>query len=563
MLNPEQSAAVEAGDGPVLVLGSPGCGKSAVIISRVAHLLNKGVRPSQILVVTFTTKAAEELVTRLANMLGTKAHRIWASTFHAACLRILRQEAHNLGYPDTFWITDGDDSVRILRHAAEEAGYDTDVIDFKAVASAISWYKNAGVMPDEVEGEVGALYALYQKSLLANSLMDYDDLLLNTVRIFGDEKVLKKWQKKFKHILIDEYNDTNVVQYVVATLLSGEHHNLFVVGDADQSIFGWRGADITNILNFKDNFPDAKLFKLEQNYRSTKRIVDVVNRVASGTGELSKKLWTANPDGEEIIIRQFYDEADEAFFIVDEIVRQNFRLSDTAVLARTRNALRTIERTMLANEVPCKIIGQVAFGQRREIKDVLSYLKLIMNPNDDEAFLRVINTPRRGLGNSMIQKLIQYKNDNNISLYRSCKCVDTNTKTHNLINEFCNMIDALQQLPLTPMILKDICERSGYLEHLEYTEEWERRANVKLLLDLARDDRKRPMREFLDYLMLLDETESDPDRISLMTIHASKGLEFENVFVVGLNEETLPHYLAIQDGSIDEEQRLFYVSACT
>jgi DNA helicase-2/ATP-dependent DNA helicase PcrA len=515
------------------------------------------------MVLTFTNRAAKELVSRLTEMLGAKARRLWAGTYHGVCLKILRQEAYRLGYPAEFWIADDDDSSRILRHAAEEAGYDCDVVDFKAVASTISWYKNAGVMPEDVidDGKaISKLYKFYQESLLANGLMDYDDLLLNTVRIFNDDKILKKWQKKFQYILVDEWQDTAEIQCRLATMLSGKHHNLFVVGDINQSVYSWRGAQIENTLGFIEGFPNAKLFKLGQNYRSTKKIVAAVNQVAGASGELANVIWTENDEGSDIVVRQFCDESEEAAFIVDEIIRQNYGLSDTAVLARTRRALRMIEKTMLVNAVPCKVVGQIAFVRRKEIKDILGYLQLVIDQGNDEAFLRIVNSPKRGIGDSTIHKLIQYGNDNHISLYQSCKYVDTNIKTHKLIDEFCNMIAGLQLLPLTPMIMKDICEESGYIEHLQYVEEWERLSNIKLLLDMAHDYRKQPIREFLDYLSMLDERESDPDRVSLMTCHSAKGLEFPVVFVTGVNEGLLPHHLAIQDNTIDEERRLFYVA---
>jgi DNA helicase-2/ATP-dependent DNA helicase PcrA len=559
-LNLAQTAAVEAGDGPVLVLAGPGSGKTATIVARIAHLLSNGIRPGQIMVLTFTIKAAEELTTRLSDMIGSKANYIWAGTFHSICLRILRQEAHHLGFPDQFFVADDDDCTHMLNNAVEAARLDPDEVDLKATARAISSFKNAMLEPGDVDGDMGILYTLYQEAMFNNSMMDYDDLLLNAIKVFDNEKILKRWQKKFKHILVDEYQDTNHVQYILATQLSEGCRNLFVVGDANQSIYSFRGADITNIQNFNEDFPSASLYKLEQNYRSTKIIVDAVNRASDSTGDLAKEIWTDNPDGDEIVVKQCYDENDEAYFIVNEIVRKNYSLCDVAILARTHSVLKAIEKMMLANAVPHKVIGQMVFGRRKEVKDVLNYLKLVMDPDSDDAFMRVINVPKRGIGDSTILKLNQFKNDKNISLYQSCKCAKINKRADQSLKGFVELIDGLRELPVEPNILAEICKRTGYLEMLKYSEEWERIINVKILLGIAEEYKKHTMREFLDYLAVLDEIESDPDRVSLLTIHSAKGLEWPIVFVAGLSEDIFPHFISIQEGTVDEEQRLFYVA---
>jgi DNA helicase-2/ATP-dependent DNA helicase PcrA len=560
-LNPEQQSAIKAEDGPVLVLAGPGAGKTKVIVSRIELLLKEGVRPDQIMVLTFTTKAAEELTSRLVSMVGRKAKSIWAGTFHSSCLKILRQEAHHIGYPEQFWIADDDDSSRMLHHAVEEAEIDPDLVNFKSLPGIISGYKSHMLEPDEVHGEMGQLYGLYQDALFANAMMDFDDLLLNTVKVFNDEKILRRWQKKFKHILVDEFQDTDHVQYILSSMLSAGCRSLYVVGDVEQSIYSFRGADIENILHFHEDFPGAQVYKLEQNYRSTKKIVAAVNKAASSSGELAKQIWTENGEGEDVVVKKCYDESDEAFFILNEIVRQNYSLSDICILGRTHSVLEPIEKTLKMNSVPYKVIGQMAFNRRKEVKDIMAYVKLVIDPSNDDALMRIINVPKRGIGDSTIQKMLESKKDTNSDLFSVCKNIIINsTKTTNALREFVALIEGLRQLPLETGIIQAICEKTGYIGYLEEDEEYERIANIKTLLRMVEDYKGQPLRELLDYLALLGETKSSPDVVSLMTIHGAKGLEFPIVFVAGCNENIFPHFLAEKNGTVDEERRLFYVA---
>lgn len=591
-LNPVQFDAVTSVEGPYLVIAGAGSGKTRVLTYRIAYLIDVlKVHPYSILAITFTNKAADEIRERLVHLIGDKAKQVWVSTFHAACARILRQEIHFLGYGKNFVVYDEKDSEKLILDIMKEAGIDS--TDFKPsfVRNRISLLKSELVTPLEfrdsainsLEEKIALIYERYQKRLRDSNALDFDDILLLTVRLFKEHSdVLRKYQERFKYILVDEYQDTNRTQYELLRLLSLKHRNLFVVGDDDQSVYGWRGADIRNILDFEKDFPDATVIRLEQNYRSTKTILDAANYLISHNRKRKgKKLWTENPRGEEISLYEAYDEFDEARYVAYEIYRLYssgvYSYRDIAVFYRINAQSRVLEETFMRYGIPYKIVGGLKFYDRQEIKDVLAYLRLAVNPGDVVSFKRVVNLPRRGIGKQSLEKLEFFAYQKGMSLLEAASCADEvpglSSKSRKGLKEFYSVVESLKKESEKRDVAEIVwlaAETSGYIDMLksEKTVEADSRIeNIQELVSLAAGfSRQYPearLSEFLERISLIsdiDTYDQAEDAVTLMTVHNAKGLEFPVVFIVGLEEGLFPHQRSmVSDEEIEEERRLCYV----
>jgi len=591
-LNPAQKQAVLHKEGPLLILAGAGSGKTRVLTSRVAYLIAQGVDPYRILAITFTNKAANEMKERLSIFLGEKAvEGLWVSTFHAACVRILRREIGALDYQSNFIIYDSDDQQTVMKNCLKELNLDEKKYTPRSVLAEISRAKNRFVLPEQYakeasnyyEGIISDLYQLYQDKLKAANALDFDDLLVLTVKLFQENPlVLRYYQNKFQHILVDEYQDTNHVQYVLIKLLAEAHHNICVVGDPDQSIYGWRGADIQNILDFEDDYPEATVIKLEQNYRSTKTILAAANHVIShNLGRKKKELWTENQEGEPIICFMGQDELHEAEYIADEIYKAHTKESrpyrDFAVLYRTHAQSRPIEETFIRFGIPYEIYGGLKFYERKEIKDILAYLRVIANPGDRVSLTRIINVPKRGIGEATIAKVEAFANSNNCSMYEalsraseiselSPRFKSTLTKFIDLLENFKSKKDTISLTELVELIL----DTTGYLSELQNektTEAQTRIENLQEFLSVTsefdRHSEEKTLDAFLAQIALvtdLDGYKEDQDVVVLMTLHTAKGLEFPVVFLAGMEETVFPHARAqLDETELEEERRLCYV----
>ncbi|MCY0876899.1 MAG: DNA helicase PcrA [Firmicutes bacterium] len=590
-LNPPQQEAVLATQGPLLIIAGAGSGKTSVLTRRIAHLIaRQGVAPWSILAITFTNKAAKEMRERVEQLVGAGASDIWVATFHAMCVRILRKDIEKLGYAKAFTILDAIDQLSAVRRCCDELNLDAKRYEPRAMQSAISNHKNELRDATRVQANAGnpyeqvvaRVYKRYQEMLRAQNSLDFDDLIMLTVRLLEtDAETLTFYQNKFRYIHVDEYQDTNHSQYRLVQLLANSHRNLCVVGDSDQSIYRWRGADITNILSFERDYPEATVIKLEQNYRSTKKILEVANAViANNAGRPQKVLWTDNADGDQIRLYRGFDEHDEARFIADEVFRKKadgtLTYNDCAVLYRTNAQSRVIEEVCLKAGIPYRVFGGIKFYDRKEIKDMMSYLRLIANPADDIAFSRVVNVPKRGLGDGTISRLEEYARDNGLSLLAAVKeaqhiglaqrFVEGLESFATLIHQF-----AAQQAFLTiAELLEQVILRSGYREMLareRSIEAQSRQENVDELLTVAQEFEKRnPDAGLIDFLTDValvadaDQEGGTGDGLTLMTLHSAKGLEFPVVFLVGLEEGIFPHTRALNEpDELEEERRLCYV----
>jgi DNA helicase-2/ATP-dependent DNA helicase PcrA len=592
-LNPEQEAAVKATDGPMLILAGAGSGKTKVLTCRIAHLLDKGVSPYRILAITFTNKAAKEMRDRVDKMAGPRAKNVWLHTFHGFCARLLRNDVEALGtYKRSFVIYDATDSKTLIKNILKDLNLDEKRYPPAAIAGAISTAKNSLMSVDTFKREasqfyeqkVATIYELYQQRLLQCNAMDFDDLLMVTIKLLQEHpEVLAKYQDTFDYILVDEYQDTNHAQYVLTKLLAQKHQNICVVGDADQSIYGWRGADIRNILDFEKDFPAAKLIKLEQNYRSTGVILDAANAVIkNNTGRKPKKLWTENPNGVAITYCQASDERDEARFVIEEaqalIRKHKLSYGDMAVLYRTNTQSRVLEEMLVKSGIAYNMVGGTKFYERKEIKDVIAYLRLLHNPADDLSLLRIINVPHRGIGAATISKVQGYANTHNSSLF------DAITNPGNIpgladrfVHKFetfsallFELLGCVDTLPVEELI-EAVINKSGYQEELEAekTPQSESRLeNLQELQSVAKDflhddTEEHNLDAFLEHVALvsdIDDAKIDTDKITLMTLHSAKGLEFPVVFLVGMEEGLFPHARTLMDAEqIEEERRLCYV----
>ena len=590
-LNKAQREAVTHVDGPLLVIAGAGSGKTRVLTYRIAYLLSVGrALPSQILAVTFTNKAANEMKERLRGVVGPFADTLWVGTFHATCVQILRRHGDRLGYKNHFVIFDTADQLAAMRECLKELNLDAKNFDPRAVLGAISAAKNELVgweayqdrAGDFWERSVGRVYEQYQKKLQANNAMDFDDLLGQTVALFKNHPdVLQAYQERFRYVLVDEYQDTNHAQYVLVNMLCAAHRNLCVVGDADQSIYRFRGADIRNILDFERDYPDARVVKLEQNYRSTKRIVEAANAViANNLDRPEKNLFTENPEGEPIMFFRADDERGEAGFIAEEIERlrreEGRTYQDVTILYRTHAQSRTFEEEFIRRGIPYRIVSGVRFYERKEVKDLLAYLRVIANPDSDLALRRIINVPKRGIGDTTIARVDQFAAREGLSLFEAMRRIhevdDVTPSFAKKVQGFVELIEAFRAaapgLSLTGLVDK-VLHDSGYLRELEAERSVEAEArieNLREFLSVAKEFETQVesnLDAFLDHVALVsdaDAYDAGAETVTMMTLHSAKGLEFPVVFLVGMEEGVFPHSRAIwEPGELEEERRLCYV----
>ncbi|HFL3522783.1 DUF3553 domain-containing protein [Clostridioides difficile] len=607
-LNPAQREAVEKTEGPVLILAGAGSGKTKVLTTRIAYLIeDKGVQAPNILAITFTNKAANEMRERVEQNIGPETKDMWISTFHSCCVRILRKDINKIGYNRSFVIYDSADQVTLVKDCLKELNLSDKVFEPKAVISAISGAKDKLYTPKQFKDinmadnrmvKIADIYALYQDRLKRNSALDFDDLILKTVELFkANDEVLAYYRSRFRYIMVDEYQDTSKAQYELIKLLAREHQNICVVGDDDQSIYGWRGADIRNILEFEKDYDNVHVVKLEQNYRSTQVILDAANKVISNNIERKrKKLWSEKKEGELIKIQLTGSEIEEADFIADSIAqiarKENRSYKDFAVLYRANAQARPVEDALNRSQIPYNIYGGTKFYERKEIKDLLAYLRVIQNPQDDISIKRIINVPRRGIGLRTIEKIEDRANLKQESIYSVLIDIETNsdisTKARASISGFVDIIGTLRTIkevyPVSKLIEK-VLDTTGYMDELveirnknekdltgKGEEAQDRIDNLREFISIAlefessNDDtyENKDLETFLTSIALTSESndEEDNDRVSLMTIHTSKGLEFPVVFLTGMEEGLFPISRAIKsmsDSQIEEERRLCYV----
>ena len=597
-LNPAQREAVEKTEGPVLILAGAGSGKTRVLTTRIGHLIeDKGVQPANILAITFTNKAANEMRERVEETLESDASDMWISTFHSCCVRILRKDINRIGYNRSFVIYDSADQVTLVKDCLKELNLNDKVFEPKMIISTISGAKDklydpkqfkAMHMNDNRMSKIPDVYALYQDRLKRNSALDFDDLIFKTVELLkSDKEVLDYYRNRFKYIMVDEYQDTSKAQYELIKILAKEHQNICVVGDDDQSIYGWRGADIRNILEFEKDYDDVHVVKLEQNYRSTQIILDAANTVISNNIERKRKrLWSEKKDGELIKIQVAQDEIEESDFVADMIAKisreQNRSYKDFAVLYRANAQSRSVEDALNRSQIPYNIYGGTKFYERKEIKDLIAYLRVIQNPQDDISIKRIINVPRRGIGLRTIEKIEDRASLKQESIYSVLIDIETNseisTKARNSISEFVdNVIGTLRTMrevyPVSKLIEKVIesIDYYGYIDELykgDKEEAEERKDNVKEFISVAmefeQNSEEKDLETFLTGVALTSESseEEEIDKVSLMTIHTSKGLEFPVVFIVSMEDGLFPIARAVRsmsDSEIEEERRLCYV----
>jgi DNA helicase-2/ATP-dependent DNA helicase PcrA len=593
-LNPEQRRAVETTEGPLLIMAGAGSGKTRVLTHRIAYLLaQRKAAPWNILAITFTNKAAREMQDRVAKLVGPIGRDIWVSTFHAMCVRILRKDIERLGYASSFTILDGSDQLSVVKTCMKELNLDPKKFEPRNILSAISSAKNELITAERYEEKAAGyyekiaaqVYRAYEKKLKANNSLDFDDLILKTIQLFRREpEVLNFYQNKFRYIHVDEYQDTNHAQYVLCKLLAEQHHNLCVVGDSDQSIYKWRGADIRNILNFEKDYPEAQVVLLEQNYRSTKTILNAANRViANNPGRKPKNLWTDAEEGGKIKVFFGDNEHDEAYFIARDILEnreRGLRMADHAVLYRTNAQSRVLEEVLIKSEIPYTIVGGVKFYERMEIKDILAYLRLIANPDDDISFARIVNVPKRGIGATTLERLAARAAQEGRSMFSllddlvfldiSARAAGALTQFKQTIDQLHRMVDYLSVTELTEQMLKMTGYREAY-ERENTLEAQARLENIDEFLSVTQEFEKRnedrTLVAFLTDLALIadidtlgDEDGEAPDAVVLMTLHSAKGLEFPVVYIAGMEEGIFPHMRALVDESeLEEERRLAYV----
>lgn len=590
-LNDKQKEAVLHKNGPLLVLAGAGSGKTRVLTTSIANLIkNEGVDPRNILAITFTNKAANEMKDRIASLLGMDVGHLWIGTFHSICARILRMNIEKIGYSSNFTIYDTNDQRTLIKEIINDLGY-KDEISPRDAQNIISSLKNKSISPNEFlkidsfyrnHNEYYEIYRLYEKRKYEYNSLDFDDLIEKVLDIFKkDQQVLEYYQKKFEYVFVDEYQDTNASQYELIKYFGGYHNNVIVVGDADQSIYSFRGADISNILNFEKDFNDARVIKLEQNYRSTSNILNTANSLIINNIERKEKnLWTANDTGDEVIYKNNSVESEEGKFVVDEIkklVNLGYAYSDIAVLYRTNAQSRPFEEILMKNLIDYKVIGGLKFYDRKEIKDLVSYLKVIVNPKDDVALKRIINEPKRGIGDKSVEQMGKIASDNNISIlelitnpiYEQLLTDRLKKLAYRFYNPLKEIFENALKYTITDLI-NEVLDKSGYLKVLESSYSVEDRAridNINEFISAASEyEENNPddtIYDYLENLSLISELEKTEDRdnsVTLMTMHAAKGLEFPIVFVVGMDEGLFPGKRSIDEGNVEEERRLFYVA---
>lgn len=593
-LNDMQKEAVFHTEGPLLILAGAGSGKTRVLTHRIAYLIEeKGVNPWNIMAITFTNKAAGEMKERVENLVGFGSEQIWVSTFHSTCVRILRRYIDRLGYSNNFTIYDTDDQKSVMRDVCKRLNIDTKLYKERNILSQISKAKDEFMSPEQYslanQGDfskkrVTDAYKSYQEQLKSNNALDFDDLLFKTVELFtNNPDILEQYRNRFKYIMVDEYQDTNTVQFKFISLLAGEHRNLCVVGDDDQSIYKFRGANIKNILNFEKVFPDARVIKLEQNYRSTQTILNAANEVIkNNTERKDKKLWTDHGDGEKISFKMLDNAQEEAILVADEIdkyVKDNHEYKDCACLYRTNAQSRLLEEAFMRKNIPYKIVGGVNFYQRKEIKDVLAYLKTVDNGMDDLAVKRIINIPKRGIGATTIEKIQTFADYNGCSFYDAIKdeyCIANIGRSAEKVRNFGGYIQTLRTKKnyiSVSELIEEILEDTGYIAELkaENTDEaLDRISNIEELVSKAADYEQKAeepnLSGFLEEVALvadIDSLDENSDYVVLMTIHSAKGLEFPNVFLCGMEDGLFPGYMTIMSddpSDMEEERRLCYVA---
>ena len=596
-LNEQQREAVYCTDGPLLILAGAGSGKTRVLTHRIAYLIEeKGVNPWNILAITFTNKAAGEMRERVDNLVGFGSESIWVSTFHSTCVRILRRHIDRLGYDTNFTIYDTDDQKTLMKDVCKQVQIDTKVYKERNLLAAISAAKNEMISAQEyalnAQGDFGKekiakVYQEYEKQMHANNALDFDDLLVKTVQLFETQlDVLENYQERFRYIMVDEYQDTNTVQFQLVSLLAGKYRNLCVVGDDDQSIYKFRGANIKNILNFEQEFPDATVIKLEQNYRSTGNILDAANAVISNNvGRKDKQLWTDNGEGEKIKFCQFDTGYDEAEYIADDIereVRNGASYNDHAILYRTNAQSRLFEERFVAQNIPYKIVGGVNFYARREIKDVLAYLKTIDNGKDDLAVRRIINVPKRGIGLTTINRIQESAASRGIGFYDALLGLDLIpgvARGAAKLEGFVALIEYFKGVAETLSLsdlLQEVIDKTGYIESLEAEGKEEAETRIENIDELRSkvavyeesrldQDEKPTLSGFLEEVALvadIDSLDEEQDYVVLMTLHSAKGLEFPHVYLAGMEDGLFPSYMTVTSDDredMEEERRLCYV----
>ena len=591
-LNPMQREAVFTTEGPLLVLAGAGSGKTRALTHRVAYLIEeKGVKPWNILAITFTNKAAGEMRERVNQLVDFGADSVWVSTFHSLCVRILRRFIENLGYTTDFSIYDSDDTKTLMKQIFKDLEVNQKVLKERGVLGVISSAKNEMISPEEfllsakADGDsrlqrIGELYMEYQKRLKKNNALDFDDLLVKTVELFqAKQEVLEYYQDRFRYIMVDEYQDTNTVQFKLVSLLAAKYRNICVVGDDDQSIYRFRGANIKNILGFEETFPGAKAIKLEQNYRSTKMILDSANEVIkNNAGRKDKTLWTENEVGERPVFREFGSSFDEAEWVVRDIVKKGGPWKDYAILYRTNAQSRLFEEKCIAYNLPYRLVGGVNFYQRKEIKDILCYLKTIANGRDDLAVQRIINVPKRGIGAMSVARVNMFAMENDMSFYEALERVQAVPgigKAALKIGVFTDQIGEFRKMLREEKTIKDVIEavleKTGYREELKEEGEVEaesRLENIEELINKAvsywESADEPSLSEFLEEVALvadIDSMDESEDRIILMTLHSAKGLEFPYVYLVGMEDGLFPSMMSLMEGpeALEEERRLCYV----
>ncbi|MCM3602821.1 DNA helicase PcrA [Robertmurraya korlensis] len=593
-LNPEQQRAVKTTDGPLLLMAGAGSGKTRVLTHRIAYLMvEKQVNPYNILAITFTNKAAREMKERIYSMMGGVADEIWVSTFHSMCVRILRRDIDRLGYNRNFTILDTTDQQSVVKTILKEKNLDPKKYDPRAILGAISSAKNELIGPEEfaknasghMDQIVADVYELYQKRLRKNQALDFDDLIMTTIQLFQRvPEVLTFYQRKFQYIHVDEYQDTNRAQYMLVKLLAQRFQNLCVVGDSDQSIYRWRGADIANILSFEKDYPRSEVILLEQNYRSTKRILFAANEVIKNNlNRRDKNLWTENPEGNKIFYYRADSEQSEAQFVagkIKEAIQSGKRkYSDFAILYRTNAQSRVMEEVLLKSNIEYSIVGGVKFYDRKEIKDTLAYLRLIANPDDDISLTRVINVPKRGVGSSSVDKIANFADMHDMSMFQalgSIELIGLSPKITKACREFYDLINNythMQEYLSVTELVEEVLEKTGYYEMLKAEKSIEaqsRLENLDEFLSVTKNfeegNEDRSLIAFLTDLALvadidkLDEDGKQVDTVVLMTLHSAKGLEFPVVFLLGLEEGVFPHSRSLmEEAEMEEERRLAYV----
>ncbi len=584
-LNPVQSEAVTHDEGPLLVIAGAGSGKTRVLTHRIAYLIReRGVSPFEILAITFTNKAADEMKQRVAALVGPVAEKMWVSTFHSACVRILRRDGKLLGYPSSFSIYDQADAVRLTGYVIRDLNLDTKRFPSRSVHAAISSAKNEGLDVEAYAARAGVIferkladiYREYQARLERAGAMDFDDLLGNAVRLLRDHPdVLAHYRQRFRHVLVDEYQDTNHVQNELVMLLASEHRNVCIVGDADQSIYRFRSADIRNILEFENAFPDATMIVLEQNYRSSQTILDAANAViAHNLSRKPKELWTEQGDGQAIVRYHADDEGDESQWVAHQISHLHdggTRWGDAAIFYRTNAQSRVMEEQLMRSGIPYKVIGGTRFYDRREVKDAMAYLKAVVNPQDEVSIKRVLNVPKRGVGDSTVGRLDAWANSHGVAFIEALRRAEEAGVTGRAVKgiaTFLTLIDSITAAHAEGAgpgeLLESILAHSGYVAELEAEHSVEAEGRIENLAELvgaARDFES--VDTFLEQVSLVadtDDLDDDDSSVLLMTMHSAKGLEFPAVFIIGMEDGVFPHLRSIgEPDELEEERRLAYV----